>query len=150
MFDLGDIFQSESALVRCLSAATYNHDTQQVEINPKELTPNIVDSDRVGASQSVWHKATKIGYFDLRNNTQDRALSLWEITHKNIDVSGCGESHNTSEKITRWARYFCKAKRINIDGSTHESNEILSFSNSGYNIVKDYRQVTLPKQPRGA
>lgn len=143
---VGDHFQSNKALIRCLSQATYNPGTGMIDIDDKLLTPNIVDSDRVGASESVWHGRTKVGHCDLRNNTETRALSLWEIIEVKTDPNGCGNSHQISGMSISWARHFCRAKRINIDGTDHKSKEVLLFSNSGHNLVKDYRQVTLPEK----
>jgi hypothetical protein len=60
-----------------------------------------------------------------------------------VDPSGCGDSHNISGKSTSWARYFAVAKRINADSSEHASGERLDFSSSGYNIVKDFKWVSL-------
>jgi hypothetical protein len=144
MFFIGEIFQSKLSLVRCLASAIYNEKTQSIDVNQTQLMPNIVNSDKVGALAPVYYGKTKVGYCDVRKNDTSRAGSLWKIIDIKAVHSGCGDSHNVSGKTTQWSRYFCKAKRINLDGTDHDSHEIINFSNSGSNVIKDYKQVRLP------
>ena len=144
MFSVGDIFQSPSALIQCLSTAHYDEAIQDVVIDTKSLRPQTVNSKNVGSSEQIWHNNEMIGRFDLRNNDENRVNSLWEITEVQTEGSGCGDSHNISGRSTHWPRYYVTAKRVNIDGSDHASKETISFSNAGLFTVKDYRAVRLP------
>ncbi|APD92004.1 MAG: hypothetical protein CBC55_02590 [Gammaproteobacteria bacterium TMED95] len=144
MFTVGDIFQSKSALVKCLSTARYDEATESIIIDEKALRPQALDNDNAGKREPVFSDAVKKGYADLRNTDPSRALSLWEITDVKADGAGCGDSHNVSGRNSAWTRYTCTAKRVNIDGSPHVSGETLSFSNAGLFTVKDYTAVRLP------
>lgn len=144
--EVGSYIQSESALIHCLSEASYNPDTGSVDIDTKTLKPNILPKiTKHGTKVPVWHGQTKKGWADVRNDDPSRALSIWEITEAKTDPHGCGSTSMANYGRTEmWARYFYKAKRVNIDGSDHPSNEMLSFSSSGTFIIKDITRVKLP------
>lgn len=144
--EVGSYIQSESALIHCLSEASYNPHEQAIEVDTKTLRPNILPKiTKHGTKEPVWHGKTKKGWVDVRNDDPSRALSIWEITEAKTDPHGCGSTSMANYGRTEmWARYFYKAKRVNIDGSDHPSNEVLSFSSAGSFIVKDLTRVRLP------
>lgn len=144
MFNVGDHFQSKSALTRCLNTAYFDENTGKVVIDKTALKPQAVNNNSIGKQDPVFYDGKCLGRFDLRNNEPGRALSIWEITNVKVDGSGCGDSHNISGNNTKWGRYEVTAKRVNIDGNPHKSGEILHFSNVGCFTVTDYQAVKLP------
>lgn len=145
MLSVGDYIQSKSALVYCLSSASYNPETDSIEIDDKNLTPNVLLNIKKSMKNAVWHDGTKVGYIDVINNDPDRALSIWQITKVKTHANGCGTTNMAYYgQTTSWARHFYEAKRVTIEGIEHPSKETLSFSSSGHNIIKDLQRVSLP------
>lgn len=138
---VGTIFQSKLSLIHCLSSASYNPGTDSIEIDVTSLTPNL--SPKASSRVPVWHGSTKKGFVDVQNDNHDRASSIWEVTEVETDPTGCGSTSMINYgKTSVWARHYYKAKRINLDGSQHESGETVSFSSSG-TIIKDLQCVRL-------
>lgn len=145
LFETGCYFQSKESLIHCLSEATYNEETKAIEIDAKKLKPNIYSpSAQYTTWVPVWDQEGNEHWVDVRNDDPSRALSIWKLTETKVEPHGCGANSMVNYGHTSiWGRYFCKAKRVNRDGSDHPSGETISFSSSGNTIIKDLTFVRL-------
>lgn len=94
-------------------------------------------------SLKVYDGDVLVGRVNCINTDENRAHSLWKITHIEIDGSGHGDSQNVSGRSSVWSKYRCTAVRVDLSGNPHPSGEVLNFSNDGYHYVKDFCRVKL-------
>lgn len=142
MYQVGQIFQSPRALVRCHStpiATPDGHGGHVAGVDTRALTPNpySAKTDRVTGRLPVWVGDECIGRVDCVNTDENRQNSLWRLTRVDTQGAGHGNCHHISGAELTWARYDCQAMRIHPDGTPHESGETVSFQSAGSRCIVD-------------
>lgn len=139
MLKIGSYFKSKKSLIHCLSEVAYNSDTKTVDIDTKKLKPNTISpAGRLSTKVFVRNEGGKKLWADARNDDPSRTLSLWEVTEAKRLTT------DNSDHSNMRARCLYKAKRVNVDGSVHESNETVTFFSSGIGAIEDLTPIQLP------